>query len=173
MSHQRNSDGAVTRAAEALLEAVGRGLGGLVLIMTLAMTLVVGLRYLFDTGSIALQEVAAYIHGALITLGAGYTLLHDDHVRVDIFYRGWSPRRRAVVDVIGTLALLIPFSVFVVSSSLGYVAASWRQLEGSAEAGGLPGVFVLKTLIPAMGVLLIVAGVVRAVRSVAMLRGPS
>lgn len=157
-------------AVEKGLEAIGRGLGWLVVIMTLTMTLVVILRYVFDIGSIALQEVAAAIHGTLFTVGAGYTLMHDEHVRVDILYRKWSPRRRALVDGLGTLFLLFPFSGFIVYSSYEYVAGSWRLLEGSAEAGGLPGVFVLKSMIPLMGILLMVAGLTRLLRDLRTLR---
>lgn len=159
------------RAVQSAMEGVGHALGWLLLVMTFTMTCVVVLRYLFSVGSIALQEVAAYIHGTVFTLGAGYTLLHDEHVRVDVLYRNWTARTQAWVDVAGTLLLLVPFSVFVIWSSVDYVAASWLRFEGSAEAGGLPGVFVVKSMIPSMGVLLLVAGGLRLVRGVRRLRG--
>ena len=158
------------RGMVSLLDGLGGLLGLLVFVMTLTMTVVVVLRYAFDVGSIALQEVAAYIHGTIFTVGSGYTLLHDDHVRVDILYRDWSERTKAVVDVVGTVCLLFPLSGFIIWSSLDYVGSSWWHLEGSPEAGGLPAVFVLKSMIPTMGGLLVVAGIVRLWRCDRQLR---
>ena len=134
------------------------------------MLLVVVLRYAVGVGSIALQEAVAYMHGALFTLGAGYTLKHDAHVRVDVFYRGWSPRGKAWVDLGGTIVLLVPFCLFLIWTSYDYVAQSAIHLEGSAEAGGLPGVFLLKALIPIMAALVLLAGIARAGRALAVLR---
>lgn len=142
-------------------DALGRVLSAMVLLMCATMTITVLLRYFLGVGSVGLQELSLYFHGTVIMLGAGYTLLHDGHVRVDIFYREWSARRRAWVDLLGTLLLLMPFAIFVVASSWSYVASAWSLLEGSPEAGGLPGVFLLKTMIPLMGVLLGVAGGMR------------
>ncbi|MEL6185588.1 MAG: TRAP transporter small permease subunit [Myxococcota bacterium] len=142
-------------------DALGRVLSAMVLLMCATMTITVALRYFLGVGSVGLQELSLYFHGTVIMLGAGYTLLHDGHVRVDIFYREWSARRRAWVDLLGTLLLLMPFAIFVGASSWSYVASAWSLLEGSPEAGGLPGVFLLKTMIPLMGVLLGVAGGMR------------
>ncbi len=93
-------------------------------------------------------------------LGAAYTLKHDGHVRVDVFYRGMRQRRRALVDALGVVLLLLPTCGFILVISLPYVAESWRLLEGSREPGGLPGVFLLKTLIPLAMALLMLQGLV-------------
>lgn len=164
-SKPTESSRTIVSLGERSLEAIGRGLGWLVLIMTFTMTIVVILRYWFDIGSIALQEIAAYIHGTLFTIGAGYTLIHDGHVRVDILYRKWSAHRQALVDILGTVFLLMPFCGFVIFSSYEYVSHSWQLLESSAEAGGLPGLFLFKSMIPLMGLLLILAGITRLIRS--------
>ena len=158
------------RRIEAAIEALGRTVAWLGLMMVVVTTVVVVLRYVFGIGSIALQEAVAYMHAALFTLGASYALKHDAHVRVDVFYRGWSERTRALVDLFGTVVLLLPFCLFMIWVSYDYVARSIELLEGSPEAGGLPGVFVLKSLIPAMAVLLLLAGVARAGRAVLNLR---
>ncbi|MEL6189224.1 MAG: TRAP transporter small permease subunit, partial [Myxococcota bacterium] len=133
-------------------------------------TVVVVLRYGLGVGSVALQETVAYMHASLFMIGASYALLHDAHVRVDVLYRGWSRRAQARVDLLGTLFLLVPFCVFAVVISAQYVAASWRLLEGSPEAGGLPGVFLVKTLIPVMAVLLLISGLARLGRCWLVLR---
>jgi TRAP-type mannitol/chloroaromatic compound transport system permease small subunit len=112
------------------------------------------LRYGLNLGSIALQESITYLHAMVFMLGAAYTLQRNEHVRVDIFYQRFSERRKALVDVAGTLLFLIPCCFFIFWVSLDYVAAAWSIHEGSREAGGLPAVFLLKTLIPITAVLL-------------------
>ena len=115
---------------------------------------IVVLRYGFNIGSIALQESVTYLHAMVFLLGAAYTLRRDEHVRVDIFYQRFSERRKALVDVAGTLLFLIPCCFYIFWVSLDYVEASWSIYEGSREAGGLPAVFLLKSLIPLTAALL-------------------
>ncbi|MBX2810741.1 MAG: TRAP transporter small permease subunit [Myxococcales bacterium] len=154
-----------------LINGLGQGISWLCLLMVILMTLVVVFRYVLDMGSIAVQETVIYMHAWVIMVGASYALLHDAHVRVDVLYRGWTPKSKARVDVGGALVFLFPLCVFTIYISLSYVINSWRILEGSAEAGGLPAVFVLKSLIILMAFLLILAGIVRLYDSVAILRG--
>jgi len=139
-------------------EATGRIIAWLTLGMVLITFTVVVLRYLFQTGSIALQESVTYLHAGVFMLGAAYTLKHDAHVRVDVAYQKVTPRTRAWIDLLGTLLLLFPVCLFILVSSLEYVATSWSIQEGSREAGGLDGVFLLKTAIPVMAVLLLMQG---------------
>ena len=139
-------------------EATGRIIAWLTLGMVLVTFTVVVLRYLFQTGSIALQESVTYMHASVFMLGAAYTLKHDAHVRVDIVYQKVTPRTRAWIDLLGTLLLLFPVCLFMLFSSLEYVGTSWSLQEGSREAGGLDGVFLLKTAIPVMAVLLLMQG---------------
>jgi TRAP-type mannitol/chloroaromatic compound transport system permease small subunit len=150
---------------------IGRGVAWLALAMVLVAFLVVVLRYAFDYGSIAMQESVTYMHAALFMLGAAYTLQQDGHVRVDIFYQAFSPRGRAWVDLVGTLLLLVPVCLFILASSWGYVTESWVVKEGSREAGGIPGVYLLKTLLIAMPLLVMVQGLVVVVRAGLLLGG--
>lgn len=153
---------------EALNERVGRGIAWLTLFMVIVTFAVVVLRYLFDYGSIALQESVTYMHAAVFMLGAAYTLKHEGHVRVDIFYARMGVRGKAVVDILGTLFLLIPVSLFILWSSWDYVSTSWSVTEGSREAGGLAYLYLLKTLMLIMPVLLLVQGIVIVLRSLAV-----
>ncbi len=139
--------------------------------MVLVTFLIVMLRYVFDTGWIAMQESVVYMHGLVFMLGAAYALGRDAHVRVDIFYRRWGPRGRALTDLLGTLLLLLPSCVFILWVGWDYVAGSWAVREGSREAGGLPGVFLYKGLILAMPALLILQGVAWAARAALVLSG--
>ena len=89
-------------------------------------------------------------HARNVLLGLGYTLRHDGHVRVDVFSQRWSARTRARVTFAATLALLLPFCVFMLAMSWDYVAASWSAREGSRDPGGLPGWYLLKALLPTL-----------------------
>ena len=119
-------------------ELTGRLVSWLTLAMVLVTLGVVILRYAFDIGSIALQESITYMHAVVFMLGAAYTLKHDGHVRVDIFYRQRTPRVRAWIDLLGTLLLLMPVCALIFFSSLDYVTSSWVIQEGSRQAGGFP-----------------------------------
>ncbi|MBN2887083.1 MAG: TRAP transporter small permease subunit [Chromatiaceae bacterium] len=152
-----------------------RRLGEAVAWFSLAMVLVtfavVVLRYVFDLGWIALQESVTYMHGALFMLGIAYTLKRDGHVRVDIFYQRLSRRARAWIDLGGTLLLLLPVAMLILWYGWDYVAESWRVREASREAGGLPGVYLLKSLILLMPLLLLVQGLALAARNALFLAG--
>ena len=160
-----------------LCDALNERLGRLVAWASLAMVLttfaIVVLRYLFNFGSIALQEAVTYLHATLFMLGAAYTLKHDGHVRVDIFYQRLSVRGRAWVDLLGTLLLLLPFALFLLWVSWDYVASAWALREGSRDSGGLPWLYLLKSVIPAMALLLIVQGLAMVMRNLLLLTGRS
>lgn len=154
-----------------IAEITGRSIAWLTLAMVLITFAVVVLRYGLAIGSIALQESVSYLHALVFMLGAAYTLKHDSHVRVDIFYQKASRRTRAWTDLLGTLLLLFPTCIFILVSSLDYVAAAWSIQEGSREAGGLDGVFLLKTVIPLMALLLLLQGCALALRSALVIAG--
>lgn len=145
-----------------VIDKLNRGIFWAVSVVTLLMVvvtfLIVVLRYGFNAGWIAMQESVMYFHALAFMLGMAYTLRCDGHVRVDVLYRGWSLKRQALVNLGGTLFLLLPVAVLILVYSFNYVAESWRLLEGSKEAGGLPLVYLLKTLIPLMAVQLILQG---------------
>lgn len=158
-------------ALDAITELTGRAVAWLTLAMVLATIAVVVLRYGFGVGLIWLQESVTWMHAAVFMLGAAWTLRHDGHVRVDLLYRRMSPRRQALVDLAGTVFLLLPTCAWLLVESLPYVASSWRVLERSREAGGLPALYLLKTVIPLMAGLLMLQGIAEILRAVARLRG--
>jgi TRAP-type mannitol/chloroaromatic compound transport system permease small subunit len=161
----------ISRKVDAVNEWIGRFIAWLIVIMVGVTFLVVVLRYAFNMGWIALQESVTYLHSLVFLLGIGYTLKHDGHVRVDIFYREMQPRTQALVNLLGTLVLLFPVGLFLFSVSWGYVLESWTVLEGSREAGGLPGVFLLKTVLLLMAGLLLLQGISEFLRSLLTLTG--
>ncbi|MCK5920289.1 MAG: TRAP transporter small permease subunit [Methylococcales bacterium] len=155
----------IANVIDRLNETIGRALAWLTLLTVLITFAVVVLRYGFDWGSIAMQESVNYLHALVFMAGAAYTLKHNEHVRVDILYTRLSPRGKAWVDLFGTLILLLPFCIFLIWVSFTYVSNSWQLLEGSREAGGLPLVYLLKSFIPLMGLLLLLQGLSVIARS--------
>ena len=151
---------------------IGKTVAWLTLLMVVVTFVIVILRYLFDTGWIWLQESVTWMHAAVFMLAAAYTLAREEHVRVDIFYRGFSLRGRALVDAAGTLLLLMPVTLFIIFESSAYVALSWQIRESSAEAGGLvyPLPSLLKSLIPIMAGMLFMQGIVLLARAVKTIR---
>lgn len=154
-------------------ELSGRVIAWLTLPMVFGTFVVVVLRYVFDLGWIWMQESVIWVHAAVFMLAAAYTLDRDEHVRVDVLYRGMRPQRKALVNLAGTVLFLLPMAVFLVVTSFDYVVVSWQIGESSREAGGLPYPFVplLKTVIPATALMLIAQGVADAIDDALVLLG--
>jgi TRAP-type mannitol/chloroaromatic compound transport system permease small subunit len=156
---------------DAVIRHIGELAGWLSLAMVIVTFSVVVMRYVFDLGSISLQESVTYMHAVLFMLGIAYTLGRNGHVRVDIFYERLSRRGQAWVDLIGAVLLLVPVCFLIIWLGWDYVSESWRVKESSREAGGLPLVYLLKTLILIMPLLLLVQGLVNALRNGLFLAG--
>ena len=139
------------------------------LTMVLLTFLIVVLRYGFNLGWIAMQESVMYLHAMVFLLGAAHTLRVNEHVRVDIFYRRFSPKKQAKVDIFGSLLLLMPVNIFIFMVSLEYVLRSWRVMEESQEAGGMPAVFLLKSLILIFPLTMLLQGIAETARNVGRL----
>jgi len=149
---------------------IGRAAAWLVLAIVLVQFALVVARYAFDLGSIWLTEAVVYGHAGLIMLAAAWTLSAGGHVRVDVFYAQASPRTRAIVDLLGSLLLLLPFMLTLLWLSVPYAARSWAVLERSQESSGLPLVFALKTLIPLFALLMALQGIAQAIRAASALK---
>jgi TRAP-type mannitol/chloroaromatic compound transport system permease small subunit len=156
------------------LDALNIAVGGVVrwcaLLMVLIQFALVILRYVFSISFIYLNESVLYLHGALFMLGAGYTLLVNEHVRVDIFYAKVSVRGQAIIDVFGHIFLLLPAMAVLAWFTWPSVRSSWVILEGPISVGGIPASFLLKSLIPAFCILLIFQGIACLIRDVLRLR---
>ena len=135
---------------------IGRMCHWFSLAMVIVTCSVVILRYLFDYSSIAMQEVVMYLHASLFMFGAAYTWQQNGHVRVDVLYHKWPASIQQRIDLLGTLFLLLPTCLFLMYISWDYVMLAWQYGEKSHEAGGLPFVYLLKTLIIILPALLII-----------------
>lgn len=140
------------------IDVLGQGIAWMTIAMVVVMAAVVILRFVFDIGWVWLQESVNYLHAYVFMLGAAYTLRHDGHVRVDVFYRQMSTKRQALVDLLGTLFLLIPVCGFIFYASWTPTLAAWSALEGSQRTGGLDFAYVLRSTMLLMPALLILQG---------------
>ena len=157
----RNGLGLLAGYLRGFSEFSGTIIAWLTLPMDLGTFLIALLRYAFALNWIWMQELVVWMHALVFMLAAAYTLNRDEHVRVDIFYRQFSDRRKAIVDFVGSLVFLLPVSIMLIFTSSDYVITSWSIGEGSREAGGLPFPFVpmLKSAIPVAFILVAVQGV--------------
>ena len=158
---------------DSLIERLGNVLNLLMIALVCVVIIVVIGRYFFDIGSIALQELTTYLHATIFMLGISYTLKHDGHVRVDIFYRNFSEKKQALVNVIGGLIFVFPMSIFIGWSSWDYVLASWSIMETSTENNGLPFIYLLKTVMLIMPFLLAIQGLITVAKNLLILYGSS
>ncbi len=143
---------------------IARIIRWLALIMVLVQFSIVIGRYVFGVNSIAAQESVLYMHAALFMLAAGFTLLVDKHVRVDVFYAKATPKRQDQIDIFGHIFLLIPSMTALLYWSWPSVRNSWKILEGPISVGGIEAVFLLKSLIPAFCVLVLLQSVSLLIR---------
>ena len=149
---------------ERMLAALGKLCGWLLLALVIVQFVVVLARYLLAVNYLWLQELTLYLHASTFMLAAAWSLTANKHVRIDILRERSGEGARRLVDVLGALFLLVPMMLAIGWASLPYVGQSWAILEGSAEVSGLPGIFLLKTLLPVFAVLMLAAGFVRLVR---------
>jgi len=158
-------------ALDGCTDALGRAVSWLTVLMVLISCSVVLLRYWLDISSIALQESVVYLHASVFLLGAGYALKHRNQVRVDIFYRRFSPRGRAWVDTLGSLIFLLPLTLFTGWISWDFVVNAWEVRETSTDSGGLEAVYWLKSLLLVFAVTLGLQALAELLRNLLRLMG--
>ena len=158
------------RLIDQLVELCGKLLAACLPLMVLLTFGIVIARYLFDTGTIAGQEAVMYLHSTAFMLGFAYALKHNAHVRVDVLANRFSERTKVWIDLWGHLLFLLPVCACIIWYSWDYVAAAWRVREGSAEVGGIPAVYLLKSLLIASSALMLLQGISDLWRSVTALR---
>ena len=161
----------IARSISAVNLIIGHIFAWLSLAIVLVCFTVVVQRYVFSVSYLWMQDLYVWLNGAMFTAVAGFALLRDDHVRVDIFYRPARMRTRALADLIGVFVFLLPFTWVVYMYSMPFVARAWSYNEASANVGGMPGLFVLKSFIIAFAALIALQGLAMAIRSILVLSG--
>lgn len=162
----------LTHWIDLFTERLGRIAAWSSVLMVLVTCYIVVTRYVFNIGSIAVQESVLYLNALLFMLCAGFTLKHNGHVRVDVLYGKASGRRKAIVDLIGSVLLLLPVCIFIFIISWPYVLTAWSIKEQSGDPGGLTIVYLLKTMILLLAAVLILQGIAEILRNFAILFAP-
>jgi TRAP-type mannitol/chloroaromatic compound transport system permease small subunit len=148
-----------------LNEKIGTAVSWLTIVLVLITCYDVTVRYVFEESSAAFQEIEWHLFAIIFLASAAYTLKIEGHVRVDLFYSKFSIRNKALVDFIGSVLFLIPFSLLVIWSSKNFVINSFIMKETSPDAGGLPARYILKAFIPISFFLLFLQGVALTLKS--------
>ena len=152
-------------------KVIGEYISWFIIFMVLIQLTIVMARYIFGVCFLKLQELLIYLHGLSFTLAAGYTLLHDEHVRVDLIYRVSSNKYKSFINILGSFFFLIPFCLITYSTSFPYVERSWKILEGSQETSGLNAVFLLKTALIIFPLLLLIQAISIIYRNIKIIIG--
>ncbi len=160
---------ALMRLINAINRTIGKTMSWLALGIVLICFWVVVERYFFSNTRLWAQDLYVWLNGAMFTGVAAFALFRSDHVRVDIFYRPASIRFKAIADLIGVLVFLLPFMYVVYTYGMPFVERSWRLTEASANVGGMPGLYILKSFIIVFAVLVGLQGISMAIRSVLIL----
>lgn len=161
---------AVADAIDRAIDRLGRILSWLVAATVIICAVVAVLRYALGLGWVWMQDAYLWTNATLFMMGAAPTLLYERHVRVDFIYGARSLRYRAMVDLLGSIFLLMPSLVVIFTLSLPYVRDSWERLEGALDVGGMPGVFVIKSVLLLFCIPLAAQGVSLSLRSIIRLR---
>jgi len=161
----------VAQAIDWLNEQIGRGVAWVSLLLVLVVFVDVVMRYAFNTSYVFTQELEWHLFAFIFLIGAGYTLLHDGHVRVDIIYQRLGGKGRAWINLIGVLFFLFPGCFLVIKTSLKFVINAYHILEGSPDPGGIPYRFIIKSTIPLGFLLLLLQGLSLGIHSFMQLTG--
>lgn len=161
----------ICAAVDTLNTWVGRGAAWVTLLLVVVVFIDVVMRYIFNTSFVFTQELEWHLFAVIFLLGAGYTLLHDGHVRVDIIYQRLSPKSKAWVNLVGVVFFLIPGCILVILTSWQFVQAAWSVMEGSPDPGGIPFRYIIKGTIPAGFGLLLLQGIALGLRSLMVILG--
>ncbi len=161
----------LSRWIDTLNEWVGRGVAWVTFLVVLVVFVDVVMRYVFNTSFVFTQELEWHLFAFIFLIGAGYTLLKDGHVRVDIVYQRLGPKGQAWINLIGVLLFLLPGCYMIIATSLQFVYNSWTVMEGSPDPGGIPYRFILKACIPVGFILVMLQGISLGIRSFFTIKG--
>jgi len=173
-SHVRvlqNFSHGLIRTIDSLSYVTGEATKWLLPLLVLSIAFSVFALSIFGQSWTKLFESAEYLHASVIMLGAGATLLAGQHVRVDIFHINMGAKSKALVDFIGFYVLLVPVSLIILWNSQSFVSFAWQIFEGSAEADGIRGEYLLKTLLPIFALLMLSQGLSITLRAAMCLNG--
>ncbi len=161
----------IIESIDSVNEFIGKSVSWLSFLLVLLVTIDVVMRYGFNISFVSLEEMEWHLYALIFLLGAGYTLRHNGHVRVDVIYQRLPKRVRAFINVMGVLFFLFPGCYLVIKTSIPFVHSSWLMHEGSADPGGLPARYILKAVVPIAFALLAIQGFSMLLKNICIFLG--
>ncbi len=161
----------IAKGIDVLNEWVGRGVAWVTLGLVLVIFVDVVMRYMFRTSFVFTQELEWHLFAFIFLIGAGYTLLHDGHVRVDVLYQRLGTKGKAWINLVGVLLFLFPGCIMIIVTSFKFVYTSWAIMEGSPDPGGVPFRFIVKGTLPVGFFLLLLQGTSLGIHSLLQILG--
>ncbi len=159
----------LAKQIDRLNEKIGHATAWLTTLLVLLFCYDVLMRYVFNATNVAIFELEWHLFSIIFLVGAGYTLKHDRHVRVDVLYANFSPKKKAYIDLLGCLLFLLPFCFIIFKGAIPYIQLSWRIGEGSSDAGGLPHRYIIKSFMFLGFALLCLQGIALVCKSLLMI----
>lgn len=156
---------------ESVVNVVGKITSILLLLMIFNVFYDVVMRYFFRNSSVGMQEMEWHLFSVIILFGVSVALKDEGHVRVDFLYEKYSVRKKAMINILGTLFFLLPLAILVASGSFGFVMDSYSINEISEDPGGLTHRWIIKSMIPASFIFLIFSSVGYVVKNINIFRG--
>ena len=162
---------ALEKWMDKVIDGIGYATGVLLIVMILNVAFDVMMRYVFRNSSIGMQEVEWHLFAIIILYGTGYALRHNAHVRVDFVYDGLRDRKKAWINIVGTILFLLPLAMLIIYGSYNFVMDAYTTHEISEDPGGLPYRWLIKVQIPIAFIFLVFAAVNYIIHHVNTLRG--
>ncbi len=148
---------AVINITSKIIDILGNFCSLLMLLMIINVFYDVIMRYFFNDVSIGMQELEWHLFAAMFMFGIAYTLKEDGHVRVDIFYETMSARKKAIINIFGSVVLALPMTLLIFYYSWDYTLEAYEMGEGSGDPGGLPHRWIVRSIIPLSSLFLVLA----------------
>ena len=153
-----------------LTDNIANGLLYILIVLIVLVFSTVFFRYVFNMSYIIIQEIIMYLHALIFMFGISYALKENSHVKIDVLYNSLNKTTQRVISIAGLVSFILPTALFIIYISIDMVTQSWTILEGSSEAGGLNLVFILKSLIPISGFLILLQGISELIKHIRVSR---
>lgn len=161
----------IERIYDRFADFIGHVTAGIMILMLLNVFYDVVMRYLFRSGSIAMQEMEWHLFSIVLLIGVSYALFKDGHVRVDLIYDNLATKKKAIINIVGSVVFLIPFSLLIAFGSIDFVLEAYQTNEISGDPGGLTHRWIIKALVPASFFLLVFSTIGVILKNINLYKG--
>lgn len=161
----------IERLYDRFADILGHVTAGIMILMLLNVFYDVVMRYLFRSGSIAMQEMEWHLFSIVLLIGISYALFKDGHVRVDLIYDNLTTKKKAMINIVGSMVFLIPFSLLIAFGSIDFVIEAYTTNEISGDPGGLTHRWIIKALVPTSFFLLVFSTIGVIIKNINLYKG--